>query len=160
MLCADVLVERFNNVKGAGLVALLNEGPGKKGLALLLYDAGNNDNLVLATVDADPAKKGQLTNLQVASLHGGITEKAWYRLIMTVDPATPAITGRVFAHSVPADPDSDLAGLIGALEYNPVILPPGVTSPGANGLIGTAINAVVNASVTNFTNDLRQCGSL
>ena len=44
---------------GAGLVALLNEGPGQHGLALILYDAGNSDSLVLATVDqAGTLKRG------------------------------------------------------------------------------------------------------
>ena len=57
----------FNNIKGAGVVALLNEGPGQKGLALVIYEAGNTDTLFLATVDGDPAKKGKLKTLASVS---------------------------------------------------------------------------------------------
>ena len=42
----------FNNIKGAGVVTLLNEDQGKKGLALVIYEAGNTDTMFLATVDA------------------------------------------------------------------------------------------------------------
>jgi len=38
-LCADILIQRFDNTKGAGVVAFLNEGVGQKGLALILYNA-------------------------------------------------------------------------------------------------------------------------
>lgn len=67
-LCADVLTVPFNNIKGAGLVALLNEGVGKKGLALVIHEAGNTDTLFLATVDGDPAQKGKLTTLASVAL--------------------------------------------------------------------------------------------
>ncbi len=50
-LCADVQIVPFNNIKGAGVVALLNEGQGQKGLALVIYEAGNTDTLFLATVE-------------------------------------------------------------------------------------------------------------
>ena len=88
-LCADVLIVPFNNTKGAGVVALLNEGVSQKGLALVIHDAGNADTLFLATVHGNPAKKGKLTTLSSVPLDGGISEKNWYRLIMTVDPAIP-----------------------------------------------------------------------
>src|SRR5262249_10393779 len=50
-LSADVLIQTYNNKKGAGLLALFNEGTGKKGVALVLYDSGNSDGLTLAVVD-------------------------------------------------------------------------------------------------------------
>jgi hypothetical protein len=103
-LCADVLFARFNNMKGAGVVALLNEGVGKRGLALVVSDAGNTDLLQLATVEGDPAKKGKLTILSSLALRSGIAENVWYRLILTVDPTTPRVTGKVFAHSSPLNP--------------------------------------------------------
>src|SRR5262245_5184333 len=65
-LCADILIQRYDNNKGAGVVALFNSG--QKGLALILYDAGNTDRLVLATVDSDPAKAGKVKWLTSASL--------------------------------------------------------------------------------------------
>ena len=63
-LCADILIQRFDNTKGAGVVAFLNEGVGQKGLALILYNAGNTDRLVLATVEGDPAQAGKLATVR------------------------------------------------------------------------------------------------
>jgi hypothetical protein len=157
-LCADVLTVPFNNIKGAGLVALLNEGAGKKGLALVIHEAGNTDTLFLATVDL--AKKGKLKTLVSVPLQDGINRKKnWYRLIMTVDPAIPKVTGKVFKHSAPTNPNSALGDQIGAtLKYRPEALPAGVTSPGKNGILASSINAVLNASVTNFSNNAALCG--
>jgi hypothetical protein len=60
--------------------------------------------------------------------------------------------------TVATDPNSALGAQVGpTLTYHPAALPAGVTSPGANAVIATAINAVVNASVTNFTNVAAQC---
>ena len=71
-----MLIVPFNNIKGAGVVALLNEGAGKKGLALVIHEAGNTDTLFLATVDGDPAKKGKLKTLvSVPALEDGINGK-------------------------------------------------------------------------------------
>jgi hypothetical protein len=39
----------------------------------------------------------------------------------------------------------------------PVALPAGVTSPGQNGILAQAISAVIDLSVTNFTNDPALC---
>ena len=158
-LCADILTVPFNNIKGAGLVALLNEGAGKKGLALVIHEAGNTDTLFLATVDGDPSKKGKMTTLASISLEEGISGKSWYRLIMTVDPAGPVVTGKVFRHSTPEDPNSALgAQVAGTLTYSPALLPAGVASTGENGILGSSINAVLNVSVTNFSNNTVQCG--
>jgi hypothetical protein len=164
-LCADVLFARFNNIKGAGVVALLNEGVDKSGLALIVSDAGNTDLLRLATVDGDPTKKGKLKILSDCTiglcsvpLKNGIAENVWYRLIMTVDPTTPRVTGQVWTHTVPLDPDSQLGVQVGAtLTYEPAALPPGVTSPGQNGIMAQAISAVVDLSVTNFSNNPARC---
>jgi DNA-binding beta-propeller fold protein YncE len=158
-LCADILTVPFNNIKGAGLVALLNEGPGKKGLALVIHEAGNTDTLFLATVDGDPSKKGKMTTLASISLEEGISGKSWYRLIMTVDPAGPTVTGKVFRHSTPEDPNSALGVQVaGTLTYSPAMLPAGVASTGENGIAGSSINAVLNVSLTNFSNNTAQCG--
>jgi len=157
-LCADVLTVPFNNIKGAGLVALLNEGAGKKGLALVIHEAGNTDTLFLATVDGYPLNKGKLTTLASISLEEGISGKSWYRLIMTVDPEGPTVTGKVFRHSTPADPNSALGTQVGTtLTYSPAALPPGVASTGESGILASSINAVLNVSVTNFTNNATQC---
>jgi DNA-binding beta-propeller fold protein YncE len=158
-LCADVLIERFDNVKGAGVVALLNEAAGSRGLALLIQNAGNTDTLLLATVEGQVSKRGKLAPLLSISLAGGIAEKQWYRLVLTADPATPAVTGKVFRHSVATDPNSALGTQVGTtLMYRPPALPAGVTSPGASAIIAAGVNAVVNSSVTNLSNDATQCG--
>ena len=47
-VAASILIHPFNNRKGAGLVALLNDAnPGDKGLALIVYDNGNTDAVQL-----------------------------------------------------------------------------------------------------------------
>jgi alpha-tubulin suppressor-like RCC1 family protein len=157
-LCVDVLVHRFNNVKGAGVVALLNEGAGQRGLALMVSDAGNTDVLRLATVEGDPVKQGKLTTLTSVSLQGGVGLHSWYRLVMTVDPTTPSVTGKLFRHIEPADPDSALSAQVGTtLTYRPAALPNGVSSSGGNGILAQAVSAVVDLSITNFSNDPARC---
>ena len=69
--CADVQIVPFNNIKGAGVVAMLNEDQGQKGLALVLYEAGNTDTLFVATVDL--AKKGKLKTLASVPCRTGST---------------------------------------------------------------------------------------
>jgi Protein of unknown function (DUF1566) len=159
-LCADVLIQPLSNRKGAGVVALMNEGAGKKGLGLFISDAGNADTLVLSTVDGDLAQNGKLTTLTSVSLQGGITEKAWYRVVMSVNPTgTPKVTGKVFRHTTATNPNSALGAQVGVtLTYSPGSLPAGVSSPGENGIMASGISAIVNSSVTNFTNDPVACG--
>jgi hypothetical protein len=80
---------------------------------------------------------------------------------MTVNPASPGatVTGKVFRHSTPADPNSALGAQVGTtLTYSPGTLPAGVASTGENGILGSSINAVLNVSVTNFSNNATQCG--
>lgn len=165
-LCADILIVPFNNIKGAGVMTLLNEGVGKegvskKGLALVIHEAGNTDTLVLSTVDGDPAKKGKPTKLKSVSLNGKISGKVWYRLIMTTVEDSHkkwTVTGKVFPHATPTDPNSKLKEQVGTtLTWGPEALPAGVTSPGQNGLVASAVTAVLNTSVTNFSNDAARC---
>ena len=158
-LCADILIQRFDNTKGAGVVAFLNEGVGKKGLALILYNAGNTDRLVLATVEGHPAQAGKLAIVQSVSLGGLIQENVWYRVLLTalVDGQQPQIMGQVFKHAVGTDPNSAISQVGGTLVYTPGSLPAGVDALGQNAIIGSAFGAVVNASVTNFSNILAEC---
>jgi hypothetical protein len=145
-LCADVLIERFNNAKGAGVVALFNEGPGLKGLALYIIDSGNADKLFLSTI----AQNGTLTPLTPSvPLGSGISEKAWYRVMMTVNPATPLVTGKVFSHTTATNPNSLLSAQVGSTLTYSGVLP---AASGENGIMATDTSAVVNSSVTNFTN--------
>lgn len=114
--------------------------------------------LQLATVEGDPAKKGKLTILSSVALRNGIAENVWYRLILTVDPTTPRVTGKVFTHSSPLNPDSALGVQVGTtLTYQPAALPAGVSSQGQNGILAQAVNAVVDLSATNISNDPALC---
>jgi hypothetical protein len=157
-LCADILIQRFDNTKGAGVVAFLNEGVGQKGLALILYNAGNTDRLVLATVEGHPAQAGKLATVKSLSLGSLIQENAWYRVMLTaVVDGPPQIMGQVFKHAVATDPNSAISPVGGTLVYTPESLPDGVETLGQNALIASAFGAVVNASVTNFSNILADC---
>ena len=149
-LSADVLVQSFSNKKGAGLLALFNEGAGRKGLSLVLFDNGNSDSLVLGAVD--PAT-GVFTTLSTMSLGGNIVEDMWYRLTMDVAVAggNVAVTAKVFRHTAPADPNSPIGAQIsGTLSFS-AALPGGVDAAGEVGIVASAVSASVNSSVTNFT---------
>ena len=155
-LCADVQIVPFNNIKGAGVVALLDEDQGKNGLALVIYEAGNTDTMFLATVDL--AKKGKLKPLASVSLEEGISgKKNWYRLIMTIDPANSKVTGKVFRHEMRTDPNSAVGGQVVTTPLE-AALPTGMTNPGKSGILASSIGAVLNVSVTNFSNDATKCG--
>ena len=157
-VCADILIQRFDNTKGAGVVALLNEGVDKRGLALILYNAGNTDRLVLATVEGHPAQAGKLAIVKSLPLGGAIQENAWYRVQLTVMvDGPPQIMGQVFKHADGTDPNSAISQVGTTLVYTPASLPTGVDTLGQNAIIGSAVGAVVNASVTNFSNKLEEC---
>lgn len=150
-LSADVLIHRQNNKKGAGLLALFNEAPpASKGLALLIFDNGNTDTLVLATVDS---ATGKLTPLAAKALGAGILLNQWYRLTMDVlkTGASFSVTGRVFKHADPQDPMSALNGQVGELVLVSTSLArTGLTDSGQVGIIASAASAIVDSSVTNF----------
>ncbi len=151
-LCADILIQRGQNAKGAGVLALFNEGAGNKGLALLITNAGNTNRLVLGTVDGDPAKGGKFARLKRANL--GPAEDAWYRLMMRLLVDEQVVIGQVFAHTDPSDPSSSLGAQVGkTLIYEPATFPVGVQASGESGVFGFAAGATpLNSSVTNFTN--------
>lgn len=158
IICADVLIQRFDNEKGPGILTLFNQGKGHRGLALALLDAGNTDRLALVTVDGDPAQQGKLRLVKHVALDAAIQENAWYRLVLTVLLDTGVqIMGQVFGHAVPSDPNSAIAQIGPTLTWD--ALPEGVSALGQNGLVATASKAVVNSSVTNFTNIAANCVS-
>src|SRR5215471_6349737 len=149
-VAADVLIQNATNKKGPGLLALFNEGPGQKGLSLILYDAGNSDALVLGTVD--PAT-GLFTTLATVSLAGNIVENAWYRLAMSyaVSGSNVTVSATVFRHTTASDPGSPLGTQVGGTLNFSGPLPSGVAGTGELGIVATAVSASVNSSVTNFT---------
>ena len=158
-VCADVLIQQFNNRKGAGVVALYNQDPAKKGLALIITTAGNTDTLVLGTLAGDA--NGTFTPIPGASVALGsqVRENEWYRVVMgiDVDGSSPVITGQAYRHDDPLDPNSDIIEIGAQLNVAPPTLPLGVDPEGEEGIIGWAVGAVVNSSVTNFSNIRERC---
>ena len=121
-MCADILIQRFNNTKGAGVVALYNQDPTKKGLALILYDAGNSDRLTLATVAGDA--NGGLTPLVSVGLGSAIAENNWYRVVMTVSVGEMlAVHGQAYKHETGTDPNSPIEPIGPALHLRADSLP-------------------------------------
>jgi hypothetical protein len=154
-LSADVLIHAYNNKKGAGLLALYNEATGKKGLALTLYDAGNTDTLVLATVD----QTGKLVTLKTVSFGARIAENVWYRVIMvvSVEPGGRVnVEGYVLPHATPTNPNSaPLDFLVGVpLTFSGTLgtgALAGVDPTGEVGILAAAVAAANSSSVTNIT---------
>ena len=147
-LSADVQIKLFNNAKGAGLLALFNETAGKKGLALIAVNNGNADKLQLVTVD----QAGKRTVLKSVSLGNGIQECLWYRVTMNVvvNGADVTVTGQVFQHESPMDPDTAVAGQVGPTLSFTGARPAGVDATGEVGIVAAATSAFVASSVTNF----------
>jgi len=151
-----VLIHRYNNKKGAGLLALFNESAGQKGLSLVVYDNGNTDSLVLGTMNK---ATGAFTALATVALANNIGEDQWYRLTMdvAVSGSTVTVTGKVFRHTVATDPNSPVDGQVGStLTFTGSLGAgslTGVSSPGEVGMVAQATSAVVDSSVTNFVID-------
>src|SRR5262245_9709733 len=153
-LSADVRISKFNNAKGGGLVALLNTGPGDKGLFLLLINNGNTDRLTLNTIDPNNGKIAQLASVPLGS---AIVENAWYRLNVVMDARdssdTFSVRATVRSHTNPFDFPSDATvdGEIGnLLEFQGSLHDLGLEQSGFVGMAAWAKSAVVNTSITNF----------
>ncbi len=147
-----ILTHPFDNRKGAGLVALLNDtNPGDKGLALVLYDNGNTDAMQLATIDPFT---GKLTPLKTMPLSARIKENSWYVVFMdlTVDLAydgdtlTAAVT--VLSLLDPTDPNSDFERPVGGMRFKGPLGPTGLQTEGQVGIMAAATSAVIDSSVT------------
>jgi hypothetical protein len=158
-VAATILTHPFNNRKGAGLVALLNDAnPGDKGLAVILYNNGNTDAIQLATIDPFT---GKLTPLKTLPLIAPLEENAWYVVIMqvTVDLAfeghSLTVNATVLSLQDPTDPgpDGEFDEVIGFLRYKTFqtsLEGIGLKPTGQVGVMASAINAVVDSSVTTW----------
>ena len=147
-LAADVQTKWFDDAKGAGLLALFNEAPGKKGLGLVVINNGNTDRLQLVTVD----QFGKRTVLKSVALGSALRQCVWYRVTMDVDVGTSdvTVTGQVFNHATPTDPDSAVTTQVGGTLSFTGPRPSGVDATGEVGVLAVATNTVVDSSVTNF----------
>jgi hypothetical protein len=152
-MSADVLINKSNNAKGGGLVALLNTDTGAKGLFLLLINNGNTDRLTLNTIDPNDGKIAQLASVPLSS---AIAENIWYRMEMTLLAQAPSdllgVTGRVLSHTDQSNPsDATVDGQIGsALIFNGSLQDQGLEQSGYVGMAAWAKSAVVNTRITNF----------
>jgi hypothetical protein len=154
-MSADILISRYNNGKGAGLVTLFNEGVGKTGLALFLQDGGNTDGYSIKLVQQTGVGDGfNVANLSNVSLGSGIAENTWYRLTLSLDFTGPdfSIIGKVFGHTTATDPNSALgAQIVSTLTYTDTApWTGGLSDPYEIGLVARGVGAVVDTSVTNF----------
>jgi hypothetical protein len=149
-LSADVLIQSYNNKKAPGLLSLFNEGAGKKGLSVFLYDSGGSDALVLGAVDPST---GLFTTLATVSLGSNVLENVWYRLTVDVVVSGPnvTVTAKVFRHATPTDPNSPTGAQMGATLVFSGARPAGVDAIGEVGFAATATSAAVNSSATNLT---------
>lgn len=161
-LSADVLISPFNNSKSAGFVTLFNEGTGK-GLALMLWDAGNTDALRLHLIDQTGVVGGNLSSGRLASvpLSGsgspGISENQWYRLnlAVTVVGDSLSILGSVYGHTTVTDPSSALGSQVGSnLTFTGSLSALGLQATYEVGLAGKMVSANVDSSITNFAVDV------
>jgi hypothetical protein len=149
-----VLIRPFDNRKGAGFVALLNDAhPGDKGLAVILYDNGNTDALQLATIDPFT---GKLTRLATAPLGGAIRENAWYVVFMELavelayDGDRLVVDAAVLSLQDPTDPNSDFDQLLGIARFRGLLEETGLASAGQVGIVASAVSAVVDSSITQW----------
>lgn len=151
-LNSDILIHGFNNEKGAGVFALYNEGvPGKNGLMLVIGENGITDRLRLYLVD----QAGNVDDMPLQTVQLGtnnvIKLNNWYRLTMQVTVGSAiTVTGKVFEHAVPTNPNSVTTSQLGAtLTYSGS--PTGVDPTGNVGIAGWSHgNSDLSASVTNF----------
>jgi hypothetical protein len=151
-MSADILISTFNNSKGAGLLFLFNEGTGLNGLALHLWNAGNSDSNRVQLV-AQTGETRPLASLAQVALGNTIAQDVWYHLEMALTFAGTnfTVTGKVFGHTTPTDPNSALGAQIGTtLTYNSA-LSATLLSPYEIGLVARGDSAVVDTSVTNFS---------
>jgi len=155
-VASEVLIHPFDNRKGAGLVALLNDAnPGDKGLALILYDSGNSDVLQLATIDPFTGRLSALATMPF--FLRPIKENTWYLLAMSAkveedwfnDTLTLDAKGFVYSMQDPEDPLSEIE-FISGVHFRGPITPTGLQAQGQVGIIASAINAVVDSSVTEW----------
>ena len=152
-MSADILTHQFNNSKGAGLEFLFNEGTGKQGMSLSLWNAGNTDlntlQLVTQTGETRP-----VASLSTVSLGSGIAQDNWYRLLvdLTFTDATHfTVTGQVFSHTTGTDPNSALGAQVGTTLTYSDVLSTTLLNPYEIGLVARGDSAVVDTSVTNFS---------
>ena len=84
---------------------------------------------------------------------GQILINKWYRVTMdvVVTGGALSVTGKVFNHLDSLDPNSAVTTQVGgSLLFSGTLAGAGLADSGEVGIAATAVNAIVNSSVTNF----------
>jgi len=135
---AEVLIKRFDNRKGLGIVTNVDPVT-KKGLFLGLYDNGNSDALTLSTFNGST---GKLTStLADVPLHSKIRENVWYTLTLDACVTGPNISVQATVEGDNVSEDLDFFGA----------LPTGILPAGQIGIAGFAKNSFVDSTVKSFS---------
>ena len=155
-MSVDILIDPFNNAKGAGLVFLFNEGVGAEGLALYLWNAGNTDTYAVNFVHQDGVSRPDNAAASQGFALNSIPDDQWFRLSLDLVFASATnftATGSVFRHVTPSDPTSALGTQVGTNLVYSNSLSSVLLNPYEVGLVGRGVSAEEGASVTNFTID-------
>ena len=154
-VAATILTHPFNNRKGAGLVALLNDAnPGDKGLAVVLMTTATR--MRYSSRRSTRSRESSVT--KTLPLIAPIEENAWYVVLMelTVDLAyeghSLTVEAIVLSLQDPTNPDpnGDFDQVIGYLRLKTPLENIGLQPTGQVGVMASAINAVVDSSVTTW----------
>ena len=141
-LSAEVLSSRFDNAKGAGLLALAT-GQGGKALLVLIVNNGKTDRITFYLVDTRTGKLDQLASNPL----GGIAENTWYTLGLRLQRSGSTLfINTAVSRGAQAVP----GGLLQFTGNWPALAAQGLDSTGFVGLGAWAKSAVVNSSATNF----------
>jgi hypothetical protein len=70
---------------------------------------------------------------------------------VAVSGGNVTVTGRVFKHATPTDPDSAIDAQVGATLASTRARPAGVDAAGEVGIVASAFSAAVDSSVANLT---------
>lgn len=150
----DFLVDQFNNSKGPGILFLYNEGAGMQGLSLSVFDGGGTDSLALVMAGPDGVGMNAATTLAKTNLSGGVDENKWYRLALELSfsGSNYTVTGQVFSHQTPTNPNSVAVTQVGSTLSYTGALSGSLVNPYEIGLdTRGGTGTVLNTSITNFS---------
>lgn len=162
VLAVDIGIWRNNEIKGAGVAWGWN---GSTGLAVFALDSKSDDRFELAKIENDRSEA--LESLHIGDalpihatradiLRTGIhhIDPIWFRVEadITADDTSFSVVARIFSHTDPTDPSTDLAAQVGpTLTFGPATFADvGVSSSGQIGVAGHAEFTSVNTSIASF----------
>jgi hypothetical protein len=141
-----------SNTKGAGPLAVFNEGTSQVGLTYKVADTGGTDPMSINKV----AQNGSYTALTTNNNNTGWAWGTWYRMVMTVSidsSSNITIDGRTYSHATTTNPDSAVGSEITGMyrTYSSTLSTLGLDSQ-AKGEVGISSYASLSGtSVTNWS---------